>query len=144
MSAAVTTRDVREALQLVGRLLDALDARAVERAEKDRAALDAIFAGDEVLTQAGKPFSVFTPYKNAWLKRLTATDSATWPCNGNFGGSELAGVPSLDEIGFVTTDLAGLKIRPGMSGAAERLSDFRVRMPRSLRFMLKVSNSYCA
>ena len=85
----------------------------------------AIFAGDEVLTQAGKPFSVFTPYKNAWLKRLTATDSATWPCNGNFGGSELAGVPSLDEIGFVTTDLAGLKIRPGMSGARELWDEFR-------------------
>ena len=34
----------------------------------------AIFDGDEVLTQAGQPFSVFTPYKNAWLKRLTAAD----------------------------------------------------------------------
>ena len=34
----------------------------------------AIFDGAEVLTQAGKPFSVFTPYKNAWLKRLCAGD----------------------------------------------------------------------
>ena len=90
-------------------------------ASKDQA----IFDGDEVLTQAGKPFSVFTPYKNAWLKRLTATDSAAWPCNGHFGGSELAGVPSLDEIGFDITDLAGLKIRPGMSGARELWDEFR-------------------
>lgn len=29
-----------------------------------------IFEKDEVLSQAGQPFSVFTPYKNAWLKRL--------------------------------------------------------------------------
>ncbi len=28
-----------------------------------------IFEKGEVLTLAGKPFSVFTPYKNAWLKR---------------------------------------------------------------------------
>jgi deoxyribodipyrimidine photo-lyase len=31
-----------------------------------------IFEKDEVLTGAGKFFSVFTPYKNAWLKRLEA------------------------------------------------------------------------
>ena len=30
-----------------------------------------IFERREVLTQAGHPFGVFTPYKNAWLKRLT-------------------------------------------------------------------------
>ena len=27
-----------------------------------------VFATDEVLTGAGKPYSVFTPYKKAWLK----------------------------------------------------------------------------
>ena len=30
-----------------------------------------IFERDEVLSQAGKPFSVFTPYRNAWLRALT-------------------------------------------------------------------------
>ena len=29
-----------------------------------------IFEKDEVLSLAGKPYSVFTPYKNAWLKKL--------------------------------------------------------------------------
>ena len=29
-----------------------------------------IFERSEVLTQSGQPFSVFTPYKNAWLKRF--------------------------------------------------------------------------
>jgi deoxyribodipyrimidine photo-lyase len=35
-----------------------------------------IFERDEVMTQGGTPFSVFTPYKNAWLRRLAAADLA--------------------------------------------------------------------
>ena len=84
----------------------------------------AIFDGDEVLTQAGKPFSVFTPYKNAWLKRLTATDCARWPCLGRLAGSNLAGVPTLAEIGFEPTDLQERDIRPGMTGARMLWAEF--------------------
>ena len=29
-----------------------------------------IFEKDEVLTAAGSPYTVFTPYKRAWLKKL--------------------------------------------------------------------------
>ena len=32
----------------------------------------AIFERDELLTQMGKPYAVFTPYKNAWLKKVDA------------------------------------------------------------------------
>jgi deoxyribodipyrimidine photo-lyase len=84
-----------------------------------------IFDGDEILTLAGKPFSVFTPYKNAWLKRLTAADTAAHPCGGQLAGSELAGVPELSEIGFVATDLRSLGIEPGMHGARALWDDFR-------------------
>lgn len=84
----------------------------------------AIFDGDEVLTQAGKVFSIFTPYKNAWLKRLTGADCATWPCTGQLAGLELAGVPTLEEIGFAPTDLVKLGIQPGMSGAQALWKDF--------------------
>ena len=38
-----------------------------------------IFERDEVLTLAGGPFSVFTPYKNAWLKRLAREPEALPP-----------------------------------------------------------------
>ncbi len=31
-----------------------------------------IFERDEVLTQAGGMFSVFTPYKRAWMQKLNA------------------------------------------------------------------------
>jgi len=107
----------------------ARDARIAERLQaggidfhssKDQA----IFDGDEVLTQAGKPFSVFTPYKNAWLKRLTAADCAAWPCDGALAASELVGVPALGQIGFAETDLAELGIQPGMSGARALWDDF--------------------
>lgn len=87
----------------------------------------AIFDGDEVLTQLGKPYSVFTPYKNAWLKRLTAADCAAYPCNaqsGQLAGSELSGVPSLAELGFASTDLIELGIQPGMSGARALWDEF--------------------
>lgn len=84
----------------------------------------AIFDGDEVLTQGNKPFSVFTPYKNAWLKRLTAADCAKWPCSGRLASGEPVGVPALGEIGFETTDLQELGIRPGMSGARQLCEEF--------------------
>ena len=85
----------------------------------------AIFDGDEVLTQAGKPFSVFTPYKNAWLKRLTAADCAPHPTQGPLATSPLGGMPSLAEIGFEETDLISLGIQPGMSGARALWEEFR-------------------
>ncbi|PKO92327.1 MAG: deoxyribodipyrimidine photolyase [Betaproteobacteria bacterium HGW-Betaproteobacteria-10] len=87
-----------------------------------------IFAGDEVLTQQGKPYSVFTPYKNAWLKRLTAADCATYLCRGapfgQLAGHALAGVPSLADIGFAATNLHDLGIQPGMAGARALWDEF--------------------
>lgn len=84
----------------------------------------AIFDGDDVLTQAGKPFSVFTPYKNAWLKRLTAADCAAYAGRGQLACDDPAGVPALAEIGFAATDLAELGIQPGMSGASALWQEF--------------------
>jgi deoxyribodipyrimidine photo-lyase len=41
-----------------------------------------IFGPGEILTQAGTPYSVFTPYKRAWLAKLVAHPDALalWPC----------------------------------------------------------------
>ena len=111
---AAKQRDVRVAETLRGDGVDFHDF-------KDQA----IFDGNEVLTQAGNPFSVFTPYKNAWLKRLTVADCAEWPCRGQLAGGESAGVPTLVELGFTPTDLDELGIRPGMSGARALWDDFR-------------------
>ena len=83
-----------------------------------------IFDGDAVLTQAGKPFTVFTPYRNAWRKRLTVADIATF---AGSGGTLMPGDPAwptLADLGFLPSDLAALGIRPGMSGARALWTEF--------------------
>ena len=85
----------------------------------------AIFDGDEILTSSGTPYTVFTPYKNAWLKRLTATDVARWPTEGKLASCPGSRIPSLAAIGFEETDLAELGIATGMQGAAARWTAFR-------------------
>jgi deoxyribodipyrimidine photo-lyase len=91
-----------------------------------------IFAKDEVLTQAGKPFTVFTPYKNAWLKALTGYHSRPYPTalfQSRFAKpSKITEVPSLESMGFVRTNLKVIGIEPGMSGAAKLIDDFKQRM----------------
>jgi deoxyribodipyrimidine photo-lyase len=91
----------------------------------------AIFEQDEVLTQDGRPFSVFTPYKNAWLKRLDGFFMQAYPVEKYF--DRLAPIskqsmPSLADLGFAPTDLLELGVVPGMRGASELFADFRKRM----------------
>ena len=65
-----------------------------------------IFEKDEVLTLADKPFSVFTPYKNAWLKRLAAQPDSLAPFPVEPYASRLAPpidaspLPTLAQLGF--------------------------------------------
>ena len=93
-----------------------------------------IFERDEVLSQARQPFTVFTPYRNAWLKRLTPADLAAHDVDAHAASlaappADLdAGVPSLEAIGFARTNLAELGVVPGMRGASERFRDFLGRI----------------
>ena len=89
-----------------------------------------VFDGPEVLTLAGRPYTVFTPYRNAWLKRLTADDvQAHDAAGGCLATSPLAvGIPSLADIGFSPTDLLQVGVVPGMSGAQALLDDFSGRI----------------
>ncbi|MCC2956685.1 DNA photolyase family protein [Massilia sp. IC2-477] len=86
-----------------------------------------IFEQDEVRTLAGGPFSVFTPYKNAWLKRLAAMPEAlaSYPVDPYahafappLGSSAL---PSLSEIGFEPGEPP---LPAGMEGAEELFERF--------------------
>ncbi len=90
-----------------------------------------IFARDEVLTQEGRPYSVYTPYKNAWLKRLTDRDlqaHVVKPSKGQLATQSGFTLPSLQQLGFETTNLLTLGINPGMSGASALFADFKARM----------------
>ncbi|WP_338766883.1 deoxyribodipyrimidine photo-lyase [Massilia sp. METH4] len=91
-----------------------------------------IFAKDEVLSQAGKPLGVFTPYKKAWLKRLEAHPDALapWPIDPHAasfapGRSQL---PVLQAIGFEGADLAAVGVTPGMRGGAAVFEAFLPRL----------------
>jgi deoxyribodipyrimidine photo-lyase len=96
-----------------------------------------IFDRDEVLSQGGTPFSVFTPYKNAWLKKLDAHPDALapWGAAGGHGAGRFAPgapgardgarLPSLEALGFERTEMS---IPAGMSGGAQLFDDFLTRI----------------
>jgi deoxyribodipyrimidine photo-lyase len=90
-----------------------------------------IFERSEVLTAVGKPYSVFTPYKNAWLRKLTPYYLSAYPVARHAEALALSplatGVPSLAEIGF---ESAGLSAHWGVgsAGAQALLDDFLDRM----------------
>lgn len=93
-----------------------------------------IFERDEILTGQGKSFTVFTPYKNAWLKELRAFDLKPYPVESYF--SSLAAppaklnraLPTLKQLGFAPSNLTDLKLPAGVSGAQQLLDDFTSRI----------------
>jgi deoxyribodipyrimidine photo-lyase type I len=93
-----------------------------------------VFAKSELLTQGGRPFTVFTPYKNAWLKLAGEAELA--PRLAERDLKRLAKPPmatrlqELRELGFEPTDLAAAGIRAGESGARQTLEDFLGRIDR--------------
>ncbi len=92
-----------------------------------------IFEKDEVLTQDGRPFSVFTPYKNAWLKRLDGHAMESYGVEqylDRLARSATGPVPTLAQLGFKPTNVAAIGIKTGMSGADQLFADFRERIDR--------------
>jgi deoxyribodipyrimidine photo-lyase len=91
-----------------------------------------IFAKDELLTAQGQPFSVFTPYKNAWLKRLTSADLASYPVEKYLSAlapiNTLQELPSLEALGFQPSNLVTLPLPCGMSGAQQLFGEFQARV----------------
>ncbi|MEY4426954.1 MAG: hypothetical protein RL535_1252 [Pseudomonadota bacterium] len=93
-----------------------------------------IFERTEVLTQTGKPYGVFTPYKNACLKKLNPFYLKPYPVEKYAAALtdrpviHRQPVPTLAQIGFAATNLAQLKIPTGMAGGRSLFEDFFERM----------------
>ncbi len=90
-----------------------------------------IFARDELLTGAGKPYSVFTPYKNAWLKKLTpffVKAYAIEPHAGSLAPVQAGALPALEALGFAPSNLRQLQIPLGTAGAAALVDEFERRI----------------
>jgi deoxyribodipyrimidine photo-lyase len=92
-----------------------------------------IFERDEVLTQAGGFFSVFTPYKNAWLKKLDPFYLQAYPVaryQAALAPLTPEALPSLADMGFAASDIGQIGIRTGASGAEALFTDFQQRIDR--------------
>lgn len=92
-----------------------------------------VFERNEVLTQAGRPYTVFTPYKNAWLKKLEPFFLKGYPVGkyrSRLAPARVQRMPGLADIGFEKTNLAELGIATGVSGAQRLFAEFRRRMDR--------------
>ena len=93
-----------------------------------------VLEGRELLTKTGTPYTVFTPYKNAWLARVGGApmpDHGCTPLPGQLAARPSAmcqDVPSLEQIGFETTNLHSLHIPTGASGGNSLFADFFDRM----------------
>ncbi|WP_374354738.1 deoxyribodipyrimidine photo-lyase [Chitinimonas sp.] len=90
-----------------------------------------IFEKDELLTGAGQFYSVFTPYKNAWLKKLTPFYLQAYPVQRYRAAlAPLAAepMPSLASLGFTAGHLAPLGVRGGSAAGEALLADFMTRI----------------
>lgn len=89
-----------------------------------------VFAKDDILSQKGTPLTVFTPYKNAWLKRLSVDDLAQYDtaslAHHWYTADSLAPQRvSLESIGF---ERQPLLVKAGEMGAQRAWQDFQQRM----------------
>jgi deoxyribodipyrimidine photo-lyase len=92
-----------------------------------------IFERSELLTQGGTPFTVYTPYRNAWLRRIGPGHLDACPVAPHASALAalppgLGGLPTLEAIGFDVTNLRTLRLPVGPAGARDLLRDFLERI----------------
>lgn len=90
-----------------------------------------IFEGNEILTGRGRPYGVFTPYKNAWLKKVAGFDLVPHAVDEHATAlaafEPLSPMPTLEMLGFCRTNLLDL-MPVGMSGADQLFEKFQERI----------------
>jgi len=88
------------------------------------------------LSQAGKPYGVFTPYRNAHIKKLNDFYVKPYPVDAYLhhyavASDEIAQqyvLRELAQMGFTRTNLQSMKLPTGMSGGKALLEDFLERI----------------
>jgi len=93
-----------------------------------------IFEREEVLTAAGTPFSVFTPYKNAWLRALAPFYLQAYPVDAYADrlAAQSSVIPGLQDMGFVASNLQRTQTthrhvgrRPAVRGFPQRIDRYQ-------------------
>jgi deoxyribodipyrimidine photo-lyase len=94
-----------------------------------------IFEKDEILSMSNKPYSVFTPYKNMWLKTVNDYYLNPYPIDHYLQNlakpeTQFAATPivSLEAMGFERTNLSQMRLPTGMSGGIQLFEDFLERI----------------
>ena len=93
-----------------------------------------VFERSEILTGSGKPYSVFTPYKAAWLGKLDVFYLKAYPVERHAAAlaplpADLrSGTPTLAALGFLPTNLDALRVHGGSAAARALLDDFLLRI----------------
>ena len=90
-----------------------------------------IFEKDEILNKSDRPFTIFTPYKQAWLKKLNPFYFTAYPIDTYRDAlvpGRGSGPSSLQQIGFLTTNLTHMQLPTGMSGARTLFKEFLQRI----------------
>jgi deoxyribodipyrimidine photo-lyase len=68
-----------------------------------------IFEKDEVVKDGGKPYTIYTPYMNKWISRLSENPVRIFDSTKyfqNFVQSPWSEIPELRQIGFVKSDIS--------------------------------------
>lgn len=90
-----------------------------------------LFEKNEVLNLSQQPYKVFTPYKNAVLKKLDDFYLKGYPVKRyiqRLAQASPTDMPSLTSIGFSKTNLQQMKLPTGMRGGKALLDDFVERI----------------
>lgn len=70
-----------------------------------------IFEKNELLTQTGKPYSVYTPYSNTWKQNLSEASLQFHYVKPNFFKQEPGKMPTLKSLGFEDVDFKAFPIQ---------------------------------
>jgi deoxyribodipyrimidine photo-lyase len=90
-----------------------------------------LFEQDEILTQTGKPYGVFTPYKRAHLAKLNPFYLKAYPVQRYLSSlAKISKEPmlSLESLGFSRTNLKTMRLPTGIAGAQQLFNDFLQRI----------------
>ncbi|MBV8680624.1 MAG: deoxyribodipyrimidine photo-lyase [Aquitalea sp.] len=93
-----------------------------------------IFETDEVLSVSHRPYTVFTPYKNAWLKKLNPFYLQSYPSQNYIQQLEhwqAPPSPTLEALGFAP---ANLPLQGGSQAAVQLFADFMPRVEHYKRW----------
>ncbi len=126
-SAIYTNHDIEpQAIQRDGKIAQRLAKLGIPLHDfKDQT----IFEKDDILTQSGTMYQVFTPYKRAWLARLNEPLLASYPIQPHLNQLKplpMEAMPELTGLGFENIDVANLQ--PGMDGGEILFNDFCQRI----------------